>query len=249
MNTEPGPDRRASTGASAQANNAFERLVNTRAMAGPLGIDMSAHALSWPSEEAASTPGSFGNRLYVDVRGIDWEAAERLMVLERRNLWSYAAAVEGDEIERDHLKAHWGEWCEFAPGFDLGVVGCVAAISAAGGIPTTSCNGGVLGGVSEALRHSEPYPVIAFFWRREVLEPLLKCVRRTGLSAWIHEGQQSRGQIVIAADCLKPVLNFARCLHGNRDMFEKWRSRSLDNARPRHRGSSLDRGRDIWTGR
>lgn len=104
------------------------------------------------------------NRLYGDVTGTDWSEVELVIAAEEALLKAAESnavdAADFDRIVRQTIDEQYpGEDFDEGPVsafamLDGGVMAAVAALSAAGCIPTTSCNG--------HYGHAEPHPVVRF---------------------------------------------------------------------------------------
>ncbi|MBO9516458.1 MAG: hypothetical protein J7493_00170 [Porphyrobacter sp.] len=92
---------------------------------------------------------------------------------------------EADRQLRAQMLAH-----EKVSGLDFGVASAVYALSAAGGIPMTSCNAGCFGGL-----HREPFPLVGFYWHPYLLPLFKRCAEQARISVWVHV----RGELVVGA--------------------------------------------------
>jgi len=127
--------------------------------------------LGWLADRRATTRSNFpANFEYVDLRGAAPERVDRLLQEERdgyayleANAFSDAAV---DEIDRRQVTA------SELPMLDFGVAAAIAAVSALGCVPVTSCRGPTLG----RRPHSQPAPMIVFYARRRHVAPLIEAV-------------------------------------------------------------------------
>ena len=107
---------------------------------------------------ASSEDGIALNHAYIDVRG--WSIGDAKLVQEEEfaMLQDLAGAGwitdEAEELIEEHL---FSDYSELAP-FDPGMAAAVYALSAAGAVPISCCNGGTIG----QQHHSEDVPSILF---------------------------------------------------------------------------------------
>lgn len=121
--------------------------------------------LGWPTEDVASSEdGAFGNHAYVDLRGATWEEARETLDGEQRLLGELEEYFEDD--------ANYVELAEILGGLDLGTASVVMALSAAGCVPVSSCNG--------ERGHHEWHPAVAFFSPPALLPDLLGAAADAG---------------------------------------------------------------------
>lgn len=121
-----------------------------------------------PLDEAQDESGFEWNRDYHDLRGLDWQDVAHALAEEKALIARLEAAEdleeESESIDEERLEAVpdplWG--------LDVGVATAVLALSAMGCVPFASCSAGAFGG-----RHSASHPVIAFYLRSDLVEPLL----------------------------------------------------------------------------
>ncbi len=164
------------------------------------GIRVRADRMAWPCHDAPKSASYGGNQQYRDLRGASWLRVGRLLALED----AIFAKIEGgmsppqrDRLQRQMVRA------EVHHGLDLGVMAAVAAISAAGGIPVSSCNGGCF-----AETHFEEFPVVSFHWPTDRLKLIRECAKEAGVAMWVHR----HGELVISADYIRRFLLFAEAL-------------------------------------
>jgi hypothetical protein len=131
-------------------------------------VDM--RQLGWLSGARATTRSNFpANFQYVDLRGMDLALVDRMIVEEQAG-YAYLEASDFsdaaiDEIDRRQLEGS-------LPMLDFGVGAAVAAISALGGVPVTSCRGPTLG----RRPHAQPAPMIVFYARKQHVARLIDAV-------------------------------------------------------------------------
>jgi hypothetical protein len=160
------------------------------------------HQLGWLADRRATTRSNFpANFEYVDLRGASPERVDRLLQEERdgyayleANAFSDAAV---DEIDRRQTFA------SALPMLDFGVAAAVAAVSALGCVPVTSCRGPTLG----RRRHSQPAPMIVFYARRRHVAPLIDAV----VSADCHVVNNG-AKLEVYADDVRKLHQFALAL-------------------------------------
>ena len=138
---------------------------------------------------------------HVRAAGGSWLKAHRAFLIEDALFSKLEGALSPHEEKKTVHQIRRAEI--ICNGLDFGVIAAVYAISAAGGIPVSSCNGGCF-----ASRHSEPFPVIAFHWPSERLPLMRQCAKVAGVSMWVHR----HGELVIGADYIRRFLLFADAL-------------------------------------
>jgi hypothetical protein len=127
--------------------------------------------LGWLTGARATTRSNYpANFQYVDLRGANLALVDCMLAEERDGYafleagsFSEAAIVEIDrrQLARSSL-----------PMLDFGVGAAVAAISALGCVPVTSCRGPTLG----RQPHAHPAPMIVFYARKRHIARLLSAV-------------------------------------------------------------------------
>jgi hypothetical protein len=179
------------------------------------GVRIRADKMLWPPHAAPIDGQYHGNGLYTDFRGKTWLRTERvlrfeqLMISRLEEICRARGAKRGIEVAALEHRA-----CRMEPvlkELDLGTWAVVHAISAAGGVPLSSCSGGSFGGV-----HGEPFPVVCFCWPPSKLHLLRMCAKEAGVSAWHHH----RGEVVIGADYIRRFLMFAQALLKRRHLID-----------------------------
>jgi hypothetical protein len=166
--------------------------------------DLRGAGLRWPESAEAGSDRNLGcNREYLDLRGMDWDEAQRVYDLEMELIGRIETAQEPDE-EYDAIQNELYEDPDDGLfGLDLGVASSVIALSAAGCVPFSSCSGGAFGG-----HHHERHPLVAFFAKQKAVAMLLACAEEsgTGLEA------EDTGALVLYANDIRAMLRFAKAL-------------------------------------
>lgn len=178
------------------------------------GIRIRDAELGWPTGSVPHVGPYNGNNLFRDLRGKTWLKAERALRLERglfNRLEACQTRADGDRVA---IRMRAAE--ALLDRLDIGTISTVYAVSAAGGIPITSCNGGAFGG-----DHEEPLPIVGFYARKTLVPILRKCASLADVSVWTHH----RGELVIGADYILKFLHFADALIGRRHEIERLRQR------------------------
>jgi len=169
-------------------------------------------SLTWPAA-GLSQPGHW-NRYYGDMRGFSWKHARETFEFEEATLslhsWNAEAAQESLQ-ESDSL--------ERLCGLDVGVASTVFALSAAKCAPISSCNGGP--------GHNEYYPIVVFFssWRQVTV--LLESA--TEANCGLENSHD--GTLVVYAEAVKGLLDFARALIARRKTLDSLRKTRKRNVR------------------
>jgi hypothetical protein len=175
--------------------------------------------LGWPMLPIPPVGRFNGNNLFRDLRGKSWHSAQRALQIEE-GLFRRLEAARGSEADEALVLARI-RLTEARLKLDLGTIAAVYSISAAGGIPIASCNGGSFGD-----DHGEPFPVVTFYWPAPLMVVLRQCVAATGVSLWTHH----RGELVIGADYIRRFLLFSRALQERRLKLERAGSSSQARA-------------------
>lgn len=158
--------------------------------------------LGWLADRRAATRSNFpANFEYVDLRGAEPELVDRLLQ-EERDGYAYLEAngfsdPAVDEIDQRQALA------SALPMLDFGVAAAVAAVSALGCVPVTSCRGPTLG----RRPHSQPAPMVVFYARRRQIQPLIDAV----VSADCHVVNNG-AKIEVYADDVRKLHRFAVAL-------------------------------------
>lgn len=95
---------------------------------------------------------------------------------------------------------------------DIGVASSVVALSSAGCVPFSSCNGGAFGG-----SHDEDHPLVAFYTLPEMVELLLE----TAQEANVGLENEDEGSLLLYADDIRNMRNYANGLINKRALFRK----------------------------
>jgi hypothetical protein len=166
--------------------------------------NVDADRLGWPEpDEAAATNSALGgNRSYVDLRWLPRSEAKRVYRCEEE-LIARLEASDDPEEEYEIIEEELYEDPEGIYGLDLGVASTVAALSAAGCVPFSSCNGGAFGG-----SHHEWYPVVAFYGRAAMAELLLECAETSGVGLCNEDG----GHLIVYSADIRHMRAFAQAL-------------------------------------
>lgn len=181
--------------------------------------DVDISRLRWPDntsinediddEEDDNVTMGWVNRDFMRVGHVSWDEVRNLIVYEKELLnhineedsqLDYDAAVEDDEYE--HLVIELG-------GFDVGIASCVLALSAAGCITMTSCNG--------SYGHDESYPLVVFRCRGSWIPILLTIAEKTGCGL----ENSYAGTVVVYANDVRSMLSFAEALLLEHELFDE----------------------------
>ncbi|WP_142252784.1 hypothetical protein [Bradyrhizobium sp. UNPF46] len=157
----------------------------------------------WPrTAEVQAEASPSCNREYQDLRKIPWEDVEAISALEADLITRLEAATNPD-AEHEAIFDELYEDPLGILGLDIGVASAVAALSAAGCIPISSCNGGAYGGL-----HREAYPLIAFFARKRQVNLLLDCAKEADAGL---ENDES-GLLILYSNDIRKMRVFAAAL-------------------------------------
>jgi hypothetical protein len=171
-----------------------------------------AEALAWPESDMCEDDCNLDcNREYRDLRGASWEDASRVLALEESLLERLKSADDLattlDSISDELYEDDEGLW-----GLDIGVASTVMSLSAAGCIPSTSCNGGCFGD-----HHHESYPLVSFY-AKPAWVPYLLAAAEEAKVGLINEDS---GSILVYADNISSMMLFASTLIARRREFGK----------------------------
>jgi hypothetical protein len=164
---------------------------------------ISPNGLRWPKPNEAANERNLGcNRSYVDLRGCSWSQFDRIFEFESQFI---ARLVSAGNQEQEY-NAIADELCEDDEGLlglDIGVASAVVALSTAGCIPFSSCNGAAFGG-----SHHEEHPLVAFFSRPQFVSVLMQTAEEanTGVE------NDTSGALVLYANDIRNMLHFAKAL-------------------------------------
>jgi hypothetical protein len=182
--------------------------------------EIDAHHLDWPERGNAGHDSGLGcNREYSDLRWLSWGEAKRVFRLEG-DLIARIESASDPEVELEAIEEESFECTEHLYGLDLGVASTAIALSAAGCVPFSSCNGGAFGG-----RHYEQYPLVAFFARAHAAELLLSAAEEANI------GVHGRSYLIVYADDIRNMRSFAQCLTSRRPLFSAIRKRTAGSKR------------------
>lgn len=159
----------------------------------PIERSVNPAELGWSSETALASKEYF-NRCYQDMRGLTWDDASRVLMLEQEII----ARCAGD-LSAASESISDGESASLYD-LDLGVAAAVAALSAAKCAPISSCNG--------SPGHNEAYPLVAFYCRKGRVRDIVKVAELTDCG--LHNGDS--GTLVVYAGNVQRLMNFAQAL-------------------------------------
>ena len=169
-------------------------------------------SLAWPV--AGLSKPEYWNRHYEDMRGFPWKRTRETLEFEEATLsahsWNVDAAQESLE-DCDSL----GRLC----GLDIGVASTVFALSAAKCAPISSCSGGP--------EHAELYPIVALFSSLPRVTVLLDSASEASCGL----ENSHNGTLVVYAEAVKGLLDFARALIARRKTFDSLRKTRKRNVR------------------
>lgn len=164
-----------------------------------MAVDVDMMLLSWPEagKAADEDSGFMGNRSYGDLRRLSWTEAKRVATLEGE----YISRIENARDTDEEIEIVWNEIYDDGElhGLDLGVATATVALSAAGCVPFSSCNGAAFGG-----HHNEHYPLVAFFCRPNAVELLSQCA----LEASVGLSNGGDGALVLYANEIMNMVKF-----------------------------------------
>lgn len=181
----------------------------------------SGAGLRWPKGEEVETDSGLGcNREYADLRRMTWRDYAEVAQAED-DLFALLVACDDPEEELDQLEAEAEEAEETGEpdplmGLDVGIASTVIALSAAGCIPVSSCNGGVFG-----RRHHERHPLVVFCAR----EPHLSVLNLAATEADIGLINSGDGFLLAYSGNIERMRDFARSLAAHRADFRQLRFR------------------------
>lgn len=159
--------------------------------------------MCWPEPDNTSISGEEhyfgGNYSYWDLRDMTWTEARRVHADEGAYVDSIAKA-DDPETEEESVSEELYESLGVLYSLDLGIASSVIALSAAGCIPFSSCNGGLF-----TEDHREEYPLVAFYARIEHVPLLLACAEISGCGL----SQGSDGAVVLYGQSIFELRSFA----------------------------------------
>lgn len=159
--------------------------------------------LRWPEDCECEDESTLGmNRSYMDLRGFQFSEVSKLIKSEQKYRSRIDAGEDYDDLQEELFEDFGEIYYQGFFGLDPGVASSVAALSAFGCVPFTSCNGGEFGG-----RHYETMPLVAFFALPKHVAPLLEAAKdcRVGLVNDVA----GAGAIVLFAAWTKDLQGFA----------------------------------------
>lgn len=173
--------------------------------------DVDLDQLGWPTAHAAQEDGWLGgNYQYLALVGLRWSEVEDMLELEAELMERVSHAPDPaheEGVVQDELL----EWDVGLQGLDLGVAAAVAALSASGCIPFSSCNGGAFG-----RSHHEVFPLVAFYSRREIIPLLLEGAADSNVG--IMNGDE--GELILHANHIEAMSEFAKAVLRNAQRFD-----------------------------
>jgi len=162
--------------------------------------------VGWPDwVEMGDDSGLGANRQYEDLRNMSWVLVQEAFDAEQAAIKEFILTWrDGDdeaEFDDDDEEDDW-EQGELDPlwGLDMGVASAVLALSAAGCVPFTSCNGGAFGG-----GHYEKYPLVGFYLPLQLATILPRIVAEAGVGLYQHGG----GVFQVYANEIPAMMRFA----------------------------------------
>lgn len=202
----------------------------------PIERNLNTDCLAWPQPgEAMDDSALGGNRCYMDLRRLPWCHARTAYALESQYISRILSSADPErdcetvEGEADDDPALFG--------LDLGVASTVLALSSAGCVPFSSCNGAVFGG-----HHNEQYPLVAFFGRAKMTSLLVECAE----SAEVGLRNAADGAIVVYADDVRRMLRFAAALIERRAAFRLLPPEERTRVPKRYHGDQQELQMDLW---
>lgn len=139
--------------------------------------------LSLDDAQASAEDGICLNHFYVDYRGVPMDEAVECIEEEAQLLADLAKAGwdtdEAEEVVEENMGA-----MGLTSSLDPGVAGLVLTISALGGTPISSCNGGVVG----ISPHRSDVPHILFTAPPEAMDRIIPAAKATEVGLIFNEG-------------------------------------------------------------
>lgn len=154
-----------------------------------------------PDDEDASWEMLSGSRTYMDLTGFDHEDLAAALDIEQR--WFASQPSDSWDADRDDLlyDAFAEEVAPAIAALDVGVASVVIALSSAGCVPATSCNG--------RPGHQYATPTVVFWTRRADLPPVTAAAHATGCT--LSNG--ANGTAVLTAPLVDDLREFAAVMH------------------------------------
>lgn len=152
------------------------------------------------ANDSSSCFALFGNRSYFPLRGVTWDEFDAVAEFEAECMSDIASSsdLEATLNEIDEWIYNDPDWS----GLDLGVAGAVYALSAAGCLCGSSCNGGAFGGF-----HSESHPLVVFVATDKKLDLLRMTAEEVGAGL-----TRSNGVLLLYADKIEKMMVFGHAL-------------------------------------
>lgn len=177
--------------------------------------------VGWPDWiDMGDDSGLGANRQYEDLRNMSWELVQEAFEAEKSAINEFILTGGGggeeaefgeddgeDDVSEVELDPLWG--------LDMGVASAVLALSAAGCVPFTSCNGGAFGG-----GHYEKYPLVGFYLPRQLATILPRIVADAGVGLYQHGG----GVFQVYANEIPAMMRFAERMLAHQDGFSSIRT-------------------------
>lgn len=155
--------------------------------------------LGWLSGARATTRSNFpANFQYIDLRGATLALVDRAMT-EEQDGYAYLEANGFSDAAIDEIDRRQTHESSF-PMLDFGMSAAVAAISALGCVPVTSCRGPTLG----RRPHAQPAPMIVFYARKHHVARLIESAVEADCQI-VNNG----AKLEIYADDLRKLHRFA----------------------------------------
>ena len=163
----------------------------------------SLETLSKEAADAAEEAGYLdGNRAYRDLRNWDWPMVRTAIGMEEELIARFMASTDPatEEQRFDDERIELIEPEEDLWGLDVGVASAVLAISALGGAPVSSCNGGVFGS-----RHQASHPYVTFYLPKAAARTVLDLAEAADVGLIVISGTAQ-----VYANDERGLLRFAR---------------------------------------
>lgn len=174
--------------------------------------DVNSSQVVWVPDDVLDSGWYSGNHEWFDTRGTTWSQAQEALQSEERLLEQLGLLDDSWDEDSELYEEVTLERFESLMGLDIGVASTVSALSAAGCLPFTSCNGGCLGG-----HHQENYPLVAFYARSQWIPELLEAA--TEAQVGLVNGDQN--SLVVYTGDIHRMLAYGRTLIARRSEFEK----------------------------
>lgn len=139
--------------------------------------------LEMDEDQASSEDGIMLNHAYADYRGVPMDEAVEAVQEEAELLSDLAEADWNTDVSEDVIEAYMAAM-GLGSALDAGVAGLVLAISAVGGTPISSCNGGLVG-VSD---HRSDVPHILFTAPAVVMDKIIPAAMACDVGLVFNQG-------------------------------------------------------------